>query len=132
MNKLTVKDWVCLVDDKALEAKVLARREQARRYDGGLMTPLTERLWRQIEICATADRVTFKLMNVDQEAAAGGYFSCGEACFSKVFTWDDLQDLEFIDSLLAREQVVVYRRALTMLTTLKARIVPLREALQAL
>ena len=72
------------------------------------------------------------MMNVDHEAARGGYWNGGENCVSHSFTWDDLRDVEFVDSMLCREQVVVYRRALTMLTTLKARVAVLREALQAI
>jgi len=71
-------------------------------------------------------------MDVDQEAAQGGYWRGGANCVSHTFTWDDLQDVEFVDSLLNREQVVVYRHAIAMLTTLKARVAVLREVLQAL
>ncbi len=131
MNQLKVKDWVCLVDAAVLEAKQAARRQHAlqRRELPGVML---EKLWRQINITATADKVSLELMNVDQEAAQGGYWRGGEACRSAVFTWADLHDVEFVEKLLAREQVVVYHRVMAMLTALRARTASLREALEAL
>lgn len=130
MSHLKVKDWVCLVDDSVLQAKYAARRARAARH-GELPGAMLEMLWRQIDIVATADGVSLSLMNVDQEAARGGYWRGGEACLTRKFTWDDLHDVEFVEKMLAREQVVVYHRVVAMLATLKARTAALREALAA-
>ena len=130
--RLNAKDWICLVDDAKLEAKRAAVRKAAQAsgcwYDG----VMRECLWRQISIVADAERISLSLMNVDAEAAAGGYWRGGEACVDHEFTWEDLFDTEFIGRLLAHEQVCVYQRATVMLEVLKERIVPLREALAAL
>lgn len=131
MNQLKVKDWVCLVDDAVLQAKYAAHRARAAR-DGNLPGAMTEMLWRQIDITATAEGVSLSLMNVDAEAAAGGYWRGGEACVNRKFTWDDLHDVEFVEKMLAREQVVVYHRVMAMLASLRARTAALREALAAL
>lgn len=122
-----MKDWVCLV-----EPETLAGLQSAQRAKPGSSYLLQDCVWRQIEITATVDKVTLRRMDVDEEAAGGGYWRCGHACVSHTFAWEDLQDNEFIEGLLVHEQVVVYRRALSMLVSLKLRVVSLREALAQL
>ncbi len=127
MNRLTSKDWVCLVSDETLAAKRRARLN----YDPYLASLLNESLWRQIELTATADSIKLSLSNVNEEAARGGYCGLQEACLTRTLTWDELQDDELVDRLLAREQVAVYRKVLALVAILKARTAPLREFLQA-
>lgn len=132
MNRLIIKDWVCLVSEATLEAKREALRARARQHDGGLPGPLREKLWRQIQVVATPEHVTLELGNVDYEASQGGYWTGSDCCRSHVFAWEDLGDVENIDRVLAREQVVVYRRIVELLQRVEARAGTLREALSSI
>lgn len=118
MKQLTLKDWVCLVEDQVLEAKQAARRQQARQF-GELPGMMLEKLWRQIKVTATAEQILLELMDVDHEAAQGGYCRGGERLFSYTLAWEDLAT-DRVDNLLAHEQLVVYRRTKTLLASLQA------------
>lgn len=116
MNMIMSKAWVCQISEEALQA--LGRS--------------TAPLWRQITIAATKDRIKLSLMDVDREAASGGYWSTGYNCVDHTLTWDDLQDQEFLNKMLSFEIVVVFQKAKAMLAALAERMPVLREALQNL
>ncbi|MNR71453.1 hypothetical protein D3C71_20790 [compost metagenome] len=116
------KSWTCLVD-----AGTIAHLRVTRPKGSGGLLP--QALWRQIELVAKAAGLELRLMNVDEEAARGGYWSCGYSCVNHKFTWDDLNDREFIAGLFQHEQVGVMRAGQAVLDHVREHLVPLRAAM---
>jgi hypothetical protein len=130
MVRLTIKDWVCLINETELAAKKAAWYKKLKDQ-GDFPSAMLDCLWRQITLTAKPDSITLELMNVDEEAATGGYLRGGEGFWKKEFTWDDLHDTEFWFDLLKREQVVVYNKVTSMLSELRNQQVSIRAALEA-
>ena len=120
------KAWICLATPDTLAAA-------ARKVRTSTNTPshlVKEPFWRQVEFRLDAKGVTLRLMSVDEEAARGGYFSCGYEVVERKMAWTDLDDVEFLRSLIMREQFAVGEQVLQMLGNLKEHRVAIRKNLE--
>ena len=117
------KNWVCLVSDEHLSN--LKQRRRKNRQHG----PISEPLWRQIKLVADAEYVTVSLMNVDEEAACGGYWRGGHSCVEHRMMWADLMDKDGLEALFCFEAVRVYNKLNAMFDGLREDMPALRAIL---
>lgn len=116
MSHFTNKGWV-LAGNKPVH---LGNFDWSRDYP-----------WRQIEITAVAKRIEVTLMNVNNEAARGGYWSCGHACRDFRLTWVDLNDLDSLPTFFTDEAPGVYEKFDSLVQPLRTNMAALRQALAA-
>lgn len=105
MIHISIKEWVRLVSKKKV---VFARELQTKTW--AWPYPVRERYWRQISVDVGPEWLKFQLMNVDEEAAKGGYWRGGEACVTHKFKWEDLYDRDGLVRAFAREELQVWPR----------------------
>lgn len=118
MNNLNVKRVICIISQASLDA---LRRDRPGR--------LRERVWREIRVSATADKITVSLANIDEEAATGGYCNMREAFSSFELTWPELGDVDGIEKRVELEPWLVARHTLEVLNHLKNVSAQVQDAL---
>jgi len=105
------KSWVPLVGKDVLE------RAKADKPNS---VYLRRKLWRQIEVRAELQLITITLMNVDEEAALGGYLSSGEFCREVKLPWNEIEQRDRLEEIFAHEQACVLKELLRVMEHFRA------------
>jgi len=119
MNVLLIKKVFCIVTPEMLASL----RSQSTR------SQLSARVWREIRISATPEKIKVALSNVDEEAATSGYCNAREACRDFELLWPDLGDTDGLEKRLEFEPMIVARGVLEVLQHLKNVSVQAQESL---
>jgi hypothetical protein len=117
MNSLNIKKVVCLESDEEINRL----REEQRRHErsSSSSSMLRDRLWREITVSATPERIQVHMGNVGEEDAKLGYTNVREACRTFHLTWPDLADVDGLEKLLQFETMVVAKKVMTILAHLR-------------
>lgn len=111
MLRTVMKSWVCVVNESDL------KRHREKMVSQG--DYIMERLWRQIQVNLSSEKIEVEITSVDEEAADGGYWRGSSGVFNKFeLSWNDLGNEELICSKLDHEQLRVALQAMDMLRKL--------------